>query len=138
VLLPTKLPRYGNPNPPLQESGHRSKRVLWRYRNVHGYMIGHQVAFDNFTLLLPHQSMKDLTQIEPAFPNKALRLYLGINTTWEFTIRLGMEKNLIPLITLCHNIVLSPLLFSLSQGVCYASTAKPFQVALVKPAVYLN
>ena len=54
-------PRYMDRTFPLDESNHLRYCIFRRYRYHHMHMIRHQVAFLDQALLLPRQTMKDLS-----------------------------------------------------------------------------
>jgi len=68
MVLPTKLRGMAIALIFFKKTDHRSNRVLWRYWKTHVHMIGHQMAFDNITLLLERHSMINFTQVAPTHP----------------------------------------------------------------------
>ena len=75
---------------PLQETDHRSNRVLRGNRDAHVYVVRHQMPFDNLAFFLPCQRMENWSQLPTCLPEKRLASSLGHKHDVILAVPLGV------------------------------------------------
>jgi hypothetical protein len=70
---------------------------LWWYLNEHVHMIWFEIAFQNFTLLLDCQGMKDLTETGTNVPVQSVLSHLWDEDDMIFAVPLRMSETVIDL-----------------------------------------